>query len=162
LAAEVKGALVLVQLCNLARQFWTRTRGAVTVEFVVSLPLLIAVLAFSTQYGRAIQARNTLDVAVRDAARLLSRAPVADAATDFQSVPGTVPEVFITSARQLVTDRVAGLMEEVTFTEIRSDATGSVVEVEAVLEFPFLSAFSFGEADFSEITLVTREAWPRL
>lgn len=75
------------------------TRGAITVEFVVTLPILLAALGFAEQYGQAMQTRNSLDVAARDAARFLSRAPLDPTGT-------TVPDVFQCAARGIIEARM--------------------------------------------------------
>ncbi|RED18713.1 TadE/TadG family type IV pilus assembly protein [Pontivivens insulae] len=82
------------------RSFWRRDRGAITVEFVVTLPILLAVLMFVQQYGEAMRIRNAMDIGVRDAARFLSRAPI-------DEVSGGIPETFVCRARTIVTDRLA-------------------------------------------------------
>lgn len=152
---------MLTRIVAVLRRFWTETRGAVTVEFVIAMPLLMAVLAFSTQYGRAMQARAVLDVAVRDAARLLSRAPVADPVVDSTNAAGQVPEPFIDVAELMIINRLGTLAEEVRFTEITADTQEVTIAVEIDVEFPFLSAISFGENDISEITMTANEVWPR-
>lgn len=50
-------------------------RGSNTVEFVISIPILLAVLVLSTEYGKVLHRRTVLDGAVADAARYLSRVP---------------------------------------------------------------------------------------
>ena len=67
---------MLMALGGRIRRFAAASRGAVTVEFVVKLPVLITVLVFVSQHERAIQVRNALDVATRDATGFLSRAPL--------------------------------------------------------------------------------------
>lgn len=145
---------MLIAARTLARQFWRNCRGAVTVEFVVSLPVLVAVLAFSTQYGRMMQARSALDVAVRDAARLISRAPLAEDGSG-------VPPIFLTHAQNMISNRVGCIAEEITFVTVTGTAVLTTVEVEAKIEFPFLNAFSFGENDLDDVTLRAAEVWPR-
>lgn len=137
-----------------ANRFRRDARGAVTVEFVVSLPVLVAVLAFATQYGRAMQVRNSLDVAVRDAARYLSRAPM-DAAT------GTIDPTFFTNAQTLVNTRIGPQTEAVRFTVLTADATGAEVTVEADVDFPFLTWLDRTGQDFSSFTMTATDEWPR-
>lgn len=48
-------------------------RASVSVDFIVSLPILLAVLVLISEYGRVLQMRNAMDNAVADAARYLSR-----------------------------------------------------------------------------------------
>ncbi|MEL6679839.1 MAG: TadE family protein [Pseudomonadota bacterium] len=132
-------------------------QGAVTVEFVVTLPILFAVLAFASQYGRAMQVRNAMDVAVRDAARYIARAP---------SVDGIVPGAFTSKATQLVTARILSSGNAVTAVNSVNITVGSddiTVDVEVLVEFPFLSAIGTGGAgaDLSSITMNATESWPR-
>ena len=81
------------------REFFGDAGGAITVEFVVTLPILLAALGFAAQYGEAMQTRNSLDVAARDAARLISRAPLDDTGT-------TVHPDFLCAAREIITARL--------------------------------------------------------
>lgn len=81
------------------RSFVSDTRGAITVEFVVTLPILLAALGFAEQYGQAMQTRNSLDVAARDAARFISRAPLDPTGT-------TVPDTFLCTARGIIETRM--------------------------------------------------------
>jgi len=50
-------------------------KASVSVDFVVAIPILLAVLVFTTEYGRVLQMRTVLDNAVSDATRYLARAP---------------------------------------------------------------------------------------
>ncbi len=50
-------------------------RASVSVDFVVAIPILLAVLVFTSEYGRVLQMRTVLDNAVSDATRYLARAP---------------------------------------------------------------------------------------
>lgn len=59
---------------HLAR-FVKDDRASVSVDFVVAIPILLAVLVFTTEYGRVLQMRTVLDNAVSDATRYLARAP---------------------------------------------------------------------------------------
>lgn len=78
---------------------WRDERASVSVDFVVSIPILLAVLVFTTEYGRVLQMRTVLDNAVSDATRYLARAPLNGAGTGYS------PEV-IAIARRLITSRV--------------------------------------------------------
>jgi len=65
---------VTSRLGTKARNFLKDKAGSVTVEFVIALPILLAILAFAVQYGNALKVRNNLDVASRDAARYRPKA----------------------------------------------------------------------------------------
>lgn len=144
---------MLMALGGRIRRFAAASRGAVTVEFVVTLPVLIAVLAFASQYGRAMQVRNALDVATRDATRFLSRAPL--------NQTGQVPPTFVGNAEQLVLNRIDGLADDVRFVSVTSDALAAQMEVEVDVSFPWLALVSFGENDYTSITMTAGEVWPR-
>lgn len=74
-------------------------RASVSVDFVVSIPILLAVLVFTTEYGRVLQMRTVLDNAVSDATRYLARAPLNDEGTGYS------PEIIVVAER-LITSRV--------------------------------------------------------
>lgn len=102
---------------NRIRKFVGDTRGAITVEFVVTLPILLAALGFAEQYGQAMQTRNSLDVAARDAARLISRAPLDPTGT-------TVPDVFLCAARGIIQARMGDSISFFENSEGSLDALG--------------------------------------
>lgn len=77
--------------------FWRDQRASVSVDFVVSIPILLAVLVFTTEYGRVLQMRTVLDNAVSDATRYLARAPLNETGTGFSPAIITVAEGLITS-----------------------------------------------------------------
>lgn len=79
--------------------FWRDQRASVSVDFVVSIPILLAVLVFTTEYGRVLQMRTVLDNAVSDATRYLARAPLNEEGDGYS------PEV-ISVAERLITSRV--------------------------------------------------------
>ncbi len=83
------------------RTFLGDARGAITVEFVVTLPILLAVLGFAEQYGNAMRIRNAMDVAARDAARFISRAPLNEDTL-------TVDPRFVCTAREMIDLRLSG------------------------------------------------------
>lgn len=63
------------RLASLGLAFARDRRGSNTVEFVISIPILLAVLVLSTEYGKILHQRTVLDSAVADATRYLSRVP---------------------------------------------------------------------------------------
>lgn len=88
--------------------FWRDTRGSASVEFVISLPLLIGVLVLSAEYGRAMLAREALDSATSAAVRLLSRSPAdpdSSCDTDGNVVDLVLYDEFVTEARDLIAAR---------------------------------------------------------
>jgi len=56
-----------------AKRFLRDERGAVTIEFVVTLPMFLAALAFSYEFGQLFLAQQSTVNNVRSAARFLSR-----------------------------------------------------------------------------------------
>jgi hypothetical protein len=60
------------------RTFLPDNSGSMTVEFVATVPLLLAALLFSFEFGRALWAYDVVSRDVRDAVRYLSRAPAAN------------------------------------------------------------------------------------
>ena len=74
-------------------------RASVSVDFVVAIPILLAVLVFTSEYGRVLQMRTVLDNAVSDATRYLARAPIDDNTGQF-------PDDVVTIARQFITERI--------------------------------------------------------
>lgn len=74
-------------------------RASVSVDFVVAIPILLAVLVFTSEYGRVLQMRSVLDNAVADATRYLARAPRDE---DSGAYPANVVDV----AKQIVSQRI--------------------------------------------------------
>ena len=82
-----------------AHAFVKDRRASVSVDFVVSFPILLAVLVFTTEYGRVLQMRTVLDNAVSDATRYLARAPLNEQGTGYS------PEI-LDFAEQMISLRV--------------------------------------------------------
>lgn len=111
----------LARLGHCVRAFYADRSGSASVEFIVSLPLLIGVLVLSAEYGRAMLAREALDSATSAAVRLLGRSP-ADPSSSCTTAPDadgnpvtTVTQLvlyqdFIDEARALIAERT-GLPE---------------------------------------------------
>jgi Flp pilus assembly protein TadG len=55
------------------RDFLSRRHGAVTIEFVVTIPLFLAALAFAFEFGQIFLAHQSTVNNVRSAARYLAR-----------------------------------------------------------------------------------------
>ena len=60
---------------NIIKNFIDDEQASYTVEFVVLVPLLLAALVFSFEFGRALWAYDVMTRDVRAGARYLSRAP---------------------------------------------------------------------------------------
>ena len=136
------------------RSFASDTRASVTVEFVIALPVLLAMLAFSVQYGNALKVRNNLDVASRDAARYLARAPLNSAGTG-------VDQVFIDRARQIVSDRVETTKASIASFSATSDASAAVVNVTIDVPFPLLTFIGLFDTADATIPMSAAENWRR-
>ncbi|MEM1344001.1 MAG: TadE family protein [Pseudomonadota bacterium] len=93
------------------REFTNDTRGMAAVEFVFMLPLSVGILVMSAEYGNGLMTREALDSAVRDATRVLSRAPLKQ---DSSGDPVLQP-YFVDKAKQMIADRIGRKVEEITF-----------------------------------------------
>ena len=155
------------------RGFIRDEAGSASIEFVVTLPLLIALLAISFEYGRAFAIREALDSAVRDATRFLARAP----ATLVDDAAGQRPglqQYFVDRARDMVSDRVGAEMTAETFpdpivTNDKSDGSLRTpfyeifVSVSVEAEFSLLSIFgnwigSGGSGNLYAFTMQARDS----
>ena len=125
-------------------------RASVSVDFVVAIPILLAVLVFTSEYGRVLQMRTVLDNAVSDATRYLARAPIDDNTGQF-------PDDVVTIARQFITERInvqhVAVSQPVTNT-VSSSASTSYdtvsLTVSIGVETPAISVISlltYGEKD---------------
>lgn len=74
-------------------------RGGLTIDFVISLPLLLAVLAIASQYGRALQARSMLESAVSDSVLYLSQVEL--------TPDGNFPQQALDAAELIVSYRLS-------------------------------------------------------
>jgi len=81
------------------RRFLADERASVSVDFVISIPILLAVLVLTSEYGRVLQMRSALNNAVADAARYLSRAPLDESGAGF-------PAAVVSRAEALITRRI--------------------------------------------------------
>ncbi len=137
-----------------ARKFLNDINGSSTVEFVIALPILLAMLAFAVQYGNALKIRNNLDMASRDAARYLARAPLNAAGND-------VDVFFKNTAQQLVSSRVTGTKNTISaFTSV-SDATSATVDVTIDVPFPLLQWIGLLDPEHATLSMSASETWSR-
>lgn len=67
---------MLISLARPIKKFGRSNSGSMTVEFVATLPMILAALAFIFEFGRAIWAHQVITKGVRDASRFISRAPI--------------------------------------------------------------------------------------
>ena len=90
----------IVRRVRAIKRFTADRRASVSVDFIVSMPILLAVLVLTSEYGRVLQMRTALDNAVADATRYLSRVPCA------QDPCQSFDQLFIDRAEQLVSSRI--------------------------------------------------------
>lgn len=131
---------------DLARGFAKNQRGAITVEFVAILPMLLAALAISYEFGRCLWAQQIVTKDVRDAARYLSRqqAPLTagvksqaqNLAQTGQTSGGTMHYPWTAANQVTVTDPY------LTFSSSAFRVSGTVVQVEGNIPFT-ISFLSF-------------------
>lgn len=136
------------------RRFLRETRAAATVEFVIALPILLAMLAFAVQYGNALKVRNNLDVASRDAARYLARAPLDSSGND-------VPQVFKTNAKNIVAKRVETTKSSISSFTPTSNATSATVDVTINVPFPLLRWLGMFDTADAALSMSASETWTR-
>lgn len=111
-------------------------------------------LAFAVQYGGVLKIRNNLDVASRDAARYLARAPL-------NSSGSGVDQVFIDRARQMIEDRVENADAKIASFAAASDATTATVNITIDVPFPFLEMIALISTARPNIQITTTENWTR-
>lgn len=155
---------MLKKMVQTLRRFQRDERGSAGAEFVVSLPLLIGVMVIASEYGGALQVRDVLDAATRDAARFLARAPLDSS--------GNYRQHFVDEAEGLVAERLgldAAQVELITTEppgadgsrgaastgptviddtdgEFRTEYRVVTVDVEIVYEMPLLALLDMGKS----------------
>lgn len=137
------------------QRFVRNNEGSATVEFVLALPILLALMAFSIQYGNALAIRNNLDVAARDAARYLARAPLND------STGASIDSTFINKSQAMVAERVLFTKSTITTFSANSDVDGATVEVTIDVPFPLLAWLGLFDTATPSLTMSSSEYWVR-
>ncbi|GMG84653.1 hypothetical protein LNKW23_38690 [Paralimibaculum aggregatum] len=148
-----------------ATRFIRDERGTASMEFVVTLPLLLGPLILTAEYGQALSNREALDSAVADAVQLLAVAPALPAITaGGENDAPLLVQHFVDKAEELIADRLevpeSAIMFEATISEDCSVTTADpdgadrpfyIVRVRAVvgLKLGLLSFFNnfFNGAD---------------
>lgn len=128
--------------------------GSSTVEFVIALPILLAMLAFSVQYGNALKVRNNLDIASRDAARYLARSPL-------DTSGNAVDSYFTTQAQQIVAARIVGTKSSIASFASSSNATTATVDVTINVPFPLLRWIGLFDTASASLSMSASESWAR-
>lgn len=137
-------------------RFWNDNSASSTVEFVIALPILLAMLAFAVQYGNALKVRNNLDLASRDAARYLARTPMQDNGGSM-----SVDQVFLDRARSIVENRLGSTTSTITSFQSTSDDTQATVDVTIDVPFPLLTWIGLFESAKPSLSMSARERWTR-
>lgn len=141
---------------DMVGRFLAEERGTASMEFVVTLPLLLGPMIVTAEYGDALSARERLDSAVAEAAHLLAHAPAmpGPAPTD----PPVLIQRFVDRAEALVAARMGATAEQVLFeATVTADVSGGLlrpyhlIQVRAVvgLDLSLLGFFNtyFSSAD---------------
>jgi len=134
-----------------ARKFFKDSSGSVTVEFVIAMPILLAVLAFAVQYGNALKVRNSLDFSARDAARYLARAPLNAEQTD-------VDQIFKDRARLIIANRVETSKSRITTFSSVTDSTTASIDVTVDVPFPLLKWIGLFDGAEATMSMSTKES----
>ena len=118
-------------------EFRKAQKGAVAIEFVVTLPLFLAALALSFEFGRLFVAHHDTVNNVREAARYLSRSQLS--ATDLTTAEtivrtgvasgGTAPD-WLSSATVSINPSYS------TFSTSNYRVSGQVVRIQTTVDFP--------------------------
>lgn len=92
-------------------RFLRDERGTASMEFVVTLPLLLGPLLITAEYGNALTVREQLDSALADATQLLAAAPALpgwdDTENDGIDAPPVLQQIFVDRAEDLIAERLA-------------------------------------------------------
>ncbi len=139
---------------NIAKNWTNDDRGSSTVEFVIALPILLAILAFAVQYGNALKVRNNLDIASRDAARYLARAPL-------DSTGNAVDNYFIVQAKQIVESRIDTTKSTIAAFNSSSNGTSASVDVTIDVPFPLLRWIGLFDTATANLSMSASESWAR-
>lgn len=137
---------------EMTRRFARDERATATVEFVIALPLLLAMMVFAVQYGNAIRVKNSLDSATRDAARFLARTPI--------SSDGSMDVYFQNRALSLVTNQINQKANNIQLTSV-VDNQSAQVTISADVPFPLLRLTGFYDQGSAFITMNTSQLWRR-
>ena len=144
-----------------ARQSAARQRGVATLEFVITLPLLMLLILATAEIGRALFQYNTLTKALRDSARYVSGARPGST-----GVFNLTPEIRANAQRLVVYGNAVGagptLLPDLALSDITVANSGAgYVTVSAVYNFtPMLGAQleTFGVVDPIQLAFPMRAA----
>lgn len=120
-------------------RFFADKRASVSVDFVISMPILLAVLVLTSEYGRVLQMRTALDNAVADANRYLARVPFDETCNCFDTG-------IVAVAEQLITSRINTRHIAISAPRLEGDDDFRTVQLSAAVGVvsPALSVLSIG------------------
>ncbi len=130
------------------RRFLRRDDGSITVEFVITYPLILAALAFAFEFGRMFIAHHMLVNNVRSAERYLARSDLSTGRiSEAEEIirtgapsGGDMPK-WATSIDVVITPAQA------TFTDVNFREGSQVIRIDATMNFQPLIASFFGGAN---------------
>ena len=142
------------------RRFARDPRGSVTVEFVATIPLILAALVFSFEFARALWAYDVMTRDVRGALRYLSRAPSSytdqAACLAMTGIPTGSPPACGGNAKHVPWDNSSTFpaVVPVTFSGSNFNEAGSVLTMQANVPlsltfFAFLNWVTGGQTSLS-------------
>jgi Flp pilus assembly protein TadG len=139
---------------NLFKTFRKAQGGSVTIEFVVTFPLLLAALGMSFEFGQLFLAHHDTVNNVREAARYLSRGDLSAAQLAVADeivrtgapAGGTAPD-WLAAAQVTITPSYT------TFTNTNFRVSGQVVRVRVDVDFP-MTIFDFAVDGHTSIPFV--------
>jgi len=127
---------------NSIKKFFKKSDGAATVEFVLLLPLFIAILIGGFDLGRYVFLKNELTSAVQDAGRF------AMIRGSSSPNPATEANIRVFAQQRIVFNDINNVLISVTF--IPDNRPGSTVRVRAEANFTALA----GLLELSNLNLV--------
>ena len=106
------------------------------------LPILLAALVISTEYGNVVRSRAVLSTAVSDATRYLSRMPYDEATNSF-------PSNSVTIAEEIIRERMGGETVNIVGPTTSTQAGFLTVKMTArsLARAPALAVLNIGRAD---------------
>jgi len=128
-----------------SKQFGRNEDGSITIEFVVTFPLILCALAFSFEFGRMFIAHHTLVNNVRSAERYLARSDLS--ATRIDEAEQIILTGFPSGGVQppwIESDDIDIDTSASTFTDANFRKGGQVIRIEATINFQFLIANFLG------------------
>jgi len=134
--------LIVKSFQNLIKKFFKKSDGAATVEFVLLLPLFIAILIGGFDLGRYVFLKHELTSAVQDAGRF------AMIRGSSSPNPATEASIRVFAQQRIIFNDINNVLISVTF--IPDNRPGSIVRVRGEANFTALA----GLLELSNLSLV--------